>query len=279
MRVQIFHRESGQAVVEAAIVLPLFIAAILGILQLALLQQARLLTEYAAFQAARAGVVWQGDPRKMKDAAIFSLAPTACPTKVPAVGALCAGRKTDSEWARQAAAIAALQALSQADELIFPGVHVHILNPWWPAHGDLFKVGLGQDELDFDTLPANGLSSNADEAARVRSANILTLQVQYWFELKIPFVDRMIWEAWRLLRKAKGFDDDEINRGDGYRLVRDESFFAATAAAAAPIGSRAYFIPLVAHHSMRMQSNFAARHIRGCSCSHGSGCTAECRAW
>ncbi|HEY0840991.1 MAG TPA: TadE/TadG family type IV pilus assembly protein, partial [Vulgatibacter sp.] len=85
-----FENQRGQVAVETAIVLPLFLACLLGLLQLALLQQARLLTEYAAYQAARAGIVWNGDPGVMKDAAIFALAPTACPTRVPGASTLCA---------------------------------------------------------------------------------------------------------------------------------------------------------------------------------------------
>jgi len=287
MRVRIFHRESGQAVVEAAIVLPLFIAILLGILQLTLIHQARLLTEYAAFQAARAGVVWQGDPRKMKDAAIFVLAPTACPTRAPLAAQACSLRKGKDEWARQTAGIAALQLLSSLDEVaIFPGVHVHILNPHWPSHRELFTVGPNRDQLDFDSLAAhadarNGRPPAAIGADAARAANILTIQVQYWFELKIPIADWMIWKAWSLLSGFSSHEDEEINRGKDYRLLRPGSLAAMHAAAAFPSNRReaGYFIPIVTHHSMRMQSNFDARFIRDCSCFEGDGCSSECKAW
>src|SRR5690606_6371609 len=48
----------------------------LGIVQLAMVQQARLMTEYATFQAARAGVVWNGSNERMHDAAVMALLPT-----------------------------------------------------------------------------------------------------------------------------------------------------------------------------------------------------------
>ncbi len=51
------NRESGQALVEAALTLPLTVFLILGTLQLFLLLQARTLTEYAAFLAVRKGSV------------------------------------------------------------------------------------------------------------------------------------------------------------------------------------------------------------------------------
>lgn len=66
-------RESGQAAVEAAIVLPLTIFLILGTLQLSLLQQARIAAQYASYQAARVGSVHHGACEPMTHAAILSL--------------------------------------------------------------------------------------------------------------------------------------------------------------------------------------------------------------
>jgi hypothetical protein len=62
--------------VESAIVIPLMTFMILGILQLGMVQHARIMTEYAAFNAARAGIVWNADPWIMENAAIISLLPT-----------------------------------------------------------------------------------------------------------------------------------------------------------------------------------------------------------
>jgi len=71
------HRdERGQAVVESAIVIPLMTFLILGMIQLVMIQHARIMTEYAAFNAARAGIVWNADKIIMESAAIISLLPT-----------------------------------------------------------------------------------------------------------------------------------------------------------------------------------------------------------
>jgi hypothetical protein len=71
------HREqSGQAVVESAIVIPLMVFLILGLIQLVMIQHAKIMTEYAAFNAARAGIVWNADQIIMENAAIISLLPT-----------------------------------------------------------------------------------------------------------------------------------------------------------------------------------------------------------
>lgn len=298
---------SGNAAVEAAIVLPLWIFALLGVLQLALFQQARLLTEYAAYQAARAGIVHNGDPSAMQRAAIFVLAPTTCPTRVPGARELC--RAPAGVWQRQLASMAALETLSSHHALIFPGVHVHTLSPYWPKHAHLFDVASGT-ELDFDFFE--------DRPDERREATLLTVQVQYWFELKIPFADWVIWSAYlakrgglaargsisdpvldpaaspslvehgepegrlaRLVQASRPPAEAELHRGDRYRPIAKRSW-------AAMVGSglqggrrnqRTYFIPIVAHHTMRMQSNFFSHHIRDCSCSSGDNCTATCRAW
>src|SRR5258707_992557 len=72
--------EGGQAMVEAAFVLPLTVALILCTIQITQLQQARVLVEYAAFNAARAGIVQNanagdGTAGPMHDAAALSLPP------------------------------------------------------------------------------------------------------------------------------------------------------------------------------------------------------------
>jgi len=70
------REESGQAVVESAIVIPLMIFLILGMIQLVMVQHARIMTEYAAYNAARAVIVWNADHIIMENAAIISLLPT-----------------------------------------------------------------------------------------------------------------------------------------------------------------------------------------------------------
>src|SRR5258705_9102744 len=88
--------ERGQAAIETALVMPLMIFFTLGIIQLAMVQQARLMTEYAAYQAARAGIVWNANNERMHDAAVFALLPTM------AIGEKKAGNRPE-DWERVAA--------------------------------------------------------------------------------------------------------------------------------------------------------------------------------
>ncbi|MCB9555143.1 MAG: pilus assembly protein [Deltaproteobacteria bacterium] len=68
--------DSGQAMVESALVMPLMLFLILGVVQLAMMQHARIMVEYAAYKAARAGIVWHADRPIMESAAIIALMPT-----------------------------------------------------------------------------------------------------------------------------------------------------------------------------------------------------------
>ena len=68
--------ESGQAMVESAIIIPMMTFLSLAIIQLVMVQHAKIMTEYAAFNAARAGIVWNADKIIMENAAIISLLPT-----------------------------------------------------------------------------------------------------------------------------------------------------------------------------------------------------------
>ncbi len=77
-------RQSGQAAVEAALTLPLSVFLILGTLQMFLMAQARVLTEYAAFHAVRTGAVKYGECKPMLHAAVATLLPAITPTNTPA---------------------------------------------------------------------------------------------------------------------------------------------------------------------------------------------------
>ena len=69
------HRQSGQAAVETAIVMPLFVFIILGLLQLGLMHQAHLMAKYASYKAVRAGSLNRGDKEVMRRAALAVLLP------------------------------------------------------------------------------------------------------------------------------------------------------------------------------------------------------------
>lgn len=154
--------QSGQAAVETAIVVPLMTFFILGILQLTLMHQASLMLEYAAFNAARSGAVWNMDKDRMKQAALVSLLPTMQPVRD--LGDVVTGY------------VKAKVKDELADALLgMPMVDVAVLTPKKADFGQL-------KEIEFD--------------AGDRKKTQLTIRVVYLYEMHIPFANFLIFESW-----------------------------------------------------------------------------------
>src|SRR5947208_809804 len=151
--------DDGQALVEAAFVLPAFVFLLLVALQLTQLQQARILADHAAFAAARAGIVMNGDPAKMRDAAVLAVLSGVGPTD----GAVALAR-TLIRFKAEEAALGAF-GLEQ--------MRVHVHNPVaqdfpvWGQH-------LHGEEIDFD-----------DVRPGATDATLLSLQIRWLYELKV----------------------------------------------------------------------------------------------
>lgn len=83
----VWKREEGQAVVEAAITLPIFLFLLCGIFELSYMFVVQAMVDYSAYCAARCGIVRNGDEEMMKWAAAQALAPIT-QTAVPLPGPL-----------------------------------------------------------------------------------------------------------------------------------------------------------------------------------------------
>jgi hypothetical protein len=258
--------ESGQALVEAAIILPAMIFLLLCAVQLTQLQQARIMVEYAAFSAARTGVVRDldngtrtgnraGENGPMHDAAVLAVLPTF-------------GR-TDSfdQLARTRARFAAEDAVLAP--LGLAQVRVAVLNP---HRQDFAQLGqhLNGRELDFDDL-----------RPQAAPATLLSLQVRYLYELKVPFANRMIQAIWFATKvgrfsyggletwqgrdltgpkvaSQRGPDAVQLaqRRALGGGRLQDGIPGGLNVAALAGVASRGrFFLPVDAWYTMRMQSN------------------------
>ncbi|WP_233262199.1 TadE/TadG family type IV pilus assembly protein [Vitiosangium sp. GDMCC 1.1324] len=210
------ERESGQAAVESALVLPLMVSLGLGLLQLTQMQHAKLMTEYAAYCAARAGIVWNGNNERMQDAARVALLPTL-------------GRTDDltnlaRTWTRARRQDEALQLLAwpTKDSVVpasvnganlFGQVRVDTVNPsWYSPVRSVWKLrsAMSWEELDFDgpdaypQVPALetklakffNLPLPDDDEEVYRKATVLSVRVRYWYELRVPFANWFIFTSW-----------------------------------------------------------------------------------
>ncbi len=234
------HRasRSGQAAVETAIVTPLMVFFILGTIQLTLMHQASLMLEYAAFNAARSGAVWNMDRDRMNRAAVISLLPTMRPVRNfvdVGVGYLTAEVK------------------SQVTEALL-GVRLINVDVISPKKADFAR----KPEIEFD-------SGN-------RQKTQLTIRVVYFYELQIPFANVLLFESYwaslvaQNLRGADpslGFIDKkklrrsrwtfpDVSKSCKYNGINNDTMVLLRLAAT---GAHRYFQPLVTTYTIRMQSN------------------------
>jgi hypothetical protein len=242
--------------VEAAFILPAMIFLLLLTIQLTQLQQARIMVEYAAFSAARTGIVQNGNngttngfDGPMHDAAVLAVLPTF-------------GR-TDS-----ITNLLAARARFTAEDLILKPlglsqVRVYVLSP---TKADFANFGqhLNGQEIDFDDVRPD----SAD-------ATLLSLQVRYLYEMKVPFANKLIQTIWLaskagVLQQWEGSDwtSPKLGSQTGPDAVQISRLVAAgrTVPDGTPEGIRLaglvaagatnrYYLPVEAWYTMRLQSN------------------------
>jgi hypothetical protein len=243
----------GQAALEAALTLPLILLAALGIVQLALLQQARLLLGAAAFGAVRSGVVWGGDPQRMRDAARFTLLPLL---EAPTDGA---------------ALTRAFEKSEQLDAALAPyfregWIRVEVLAPT-SADFPRDETGRVLPELDPDALRPG----KPPPEVRVR--------VRILCPLRLPWVNKAVFLGYFAARahqilsfplvgtpfSPEGLDANArgVTLEDGLPLVSHEELELLWAISKRGLGEGLprYFIPLSATYRLRLQSSFQARFL------------------
>ena len=300
--------EAGQAAVESAIVMPLMVFMCLGILQLTVLQQAKLMTAYAAYQAARAGIVWNGNNERMHDAAIVALLPTMGLTKdLPSISATWAKHKAN-DAIFSSIGWGTLPAINGSNLLGF--IRIDTVNPdAFRPIGSIWKLrdGFNWQELDFDGPDSYPEVPNLESKIAkffnlplpdsqeeiYRQSTVLQIRLRYWYEMKIPFANWIIFLCWyagnakvalfgsidrsttnkQNLMGKSGSVSSLSGQGVGISNLRgfdtvtrpEMSILWGLATGTVPFVPSAwgkhYFIPLSATYSMRMQSNFNRKWI------------------
>lgn len=145
---------------ETAIVLPLTIFLFLGTLQLFMILQARILSEYAIFRAARAGSVGYGDCRPMRHAALAVLMPAITRASTPAdLGAAFQKRRNNRYDPTE----------DRAGNRPLTGPIIWIAR----EHPTLAEIPIEQDR-EFDTT---------------YNPMRLEMKMIFWFPMRIPFAN------------------------------------------------------------------------------------------
>lgn len=163
--------------VEFLIVIPLLLLILLGTLQFALIYQAKITLNYAAFEAARAGSLNSAREYAMYNAVARTMAPLY--THDATVDAFKAGHQ-------------------QVRDAIDNGyVLIEVVNPSPDSFSDFGNTVDGRTYIPNDNLIYRGARIGADSNQTIQDANLLKIQVYYCYELLVPFVNRILWTMMR----------------------------------------------------------------------------------
>ena len=231
--------ESGQVAVETAIVLPLFVFMLLGILQLGLMHQARLLTKYAAYKAVRAGSIHNADIPTMERAALAVLLPMvsqAANGGAETIKPVTSAQDFKTKW--ESGDISKNQ-MGDASGLKFAEVTI-----CGPLKGNMGSGSHDNKEMDFDNPEVASGEGGWADSLRTK----LSIQVTFNYRLPIPFADMVIYNI------ARGRNLPYVLRlgNDG---ARDEFMVKKMAQYDAAADNKLYILPIRATYIMRMHSN------------------------
>lgn len=207
----------AQVLIETVFVVPLMLFMILGILQLAMIHQARLQTEYAAYQAARAGIVWNANHDKMMNAAFVALIPSMYIMKAnitetsTSFNILQSLLQSAGFWLINYVGNQVNKGVLQLDQFLnkilgvstgIPDlslVNVYIVNPKKSQLDSMPEPYKTWGEVDFDDIGVykmDGSRYSEDEAKKLRDFNRLCITVRFLYQMIIPFANWTIHTAW-----------------------------------------------------------------------------------
>lgn len=227
MKHRIRNGQSGQAAVESALVLPVMVFALLGVVQMSIAYQARLLNEYAAFKVARAASVYRLDCGRMVRAGLMALIPSMSRT----------GRGTPQQ-----------RFSRMAREVLTDNTPAHL--PYRPGE----TVPLVR--VDYRV---SGFRRPFDAQLEVGEAPMkVHVRLAYFYEYRIPFAGWIISRMWLASQTGRPW----TTGADPVMPVQREVELVEPPAAPSPdwqVVERAqrqdYFtVPIVSTWSMRMMS-------------------------
>ncbi|WP_224243837.1 TadE/TadG family type IV pilus assembly protein [Hyalangium gracile] len=248
--------ESGQAAVESALTLPLTLFLILGTLQLFMMLQGRVMAEYAAFEAARAGSRHHGDCKHMAHAALAGLLPSIVPYLGNGTPGSTPEEKLAMAWRQR------VGSTENPDPRYLPGVDgTHDGPVFWLVREQPLSADVPHPE-DFR------FDAPFQEGGGMR----LEVRLIYWFPLKIPFAD---WVMSHMFLASLGLRD--FNGANPLMLARRQAGWKAGKSPrslddgireelVSRLAARQYVFPIQATHGMRMMTPARARHFQNQNC-------------
>lgn len=192
--------QKGAALTELVVVAPLVLLMAMAGVQFAMVQQARLNLDYAAYEAVRAGARKNASPLSIRDAWYRALVPMLVSTRSLTGLQLPADPLAAGKEAREAAI-----------RMEQPYLRMEILNPNKLAFDDfadpvlqkIMRTGSAR-VIANDGLEARPDTIGARSGVSIQDANVLKLRITYGYQPRIPLVRRLFTAS---LALAKGGGD------------------------------------------------------------------------
>lgn len=233
------RRQSGQAAVESALVLPLALFMILGSLQLFMMHQARVMAEYAAFRATRAGSVNHASCQSMNHAAIAALLPTMRDT---------------SDASKLGEAFRDMRDNRFGSGYTTTNQNIENETVVW-----IYRERPLRDEIPLD--------EDREFDARFDEPMQLQVTLVFWYPMRIPFAD---WVIYRMAAASMGIES-YVNQNP-LILTTKADWQTETATTlnddilgrmTSNLGADRYLFPIQASYTMRMMTPAKQQYFDG----------------
>lgn len=245
---RVSRRELGQAQVESALTLPLALFMILGAIQLFMIQNARVMAEYAAFRAARAGSVNHASCTAMLHSALAAVLPTFRATNgVEPLGEAFEAVKENKFGS----------GYGMSNGVDVSGEDVVWIYRDSPRLSDIS----GQEDSDFDYL------SEGEDPLQIK------ISLVFWYPMRIPFAD---WILFRTAMAGMGIQEfsgnnplmptaeTEWDRGSVPEYV--SRFSDVRSKMSEHLSGDRYLFPIQTSYTMRMMTPAKRRHLGDLKC-------------
>jgi len=227
------RRQSGQVEVETAVVLPVAVFLLLGLIQLGLLHQARIIAEYAAYRAARAGALYNMDKDKMEATAVGALLPILSYDKSGAE--LLSRTDSASRWAQKY--IKPRFKFNRMTDV--PSMKYAEIIICGPLKNDVSGLTYSADGGQYVPFDNPEVAGGSGKKTKLRVELVLN------YRLIIPFADWVIYRMW----KGKEISEDlHLDMGGRPPAVSFDKYEMAAM-------SGVHIIPIVAQYSMKLHSD------------------------
>lgn len=233
----------GQSATEFLVVFPVLALLVFGIIQFALLYQARATLNHATLLAARAGAMHNGSASEMRSALARGLAPLFASEASP-------------EGYAKALARAQIEASAGYTAL-------DVLNPTSAALSDFGRPRLDGEsgtELPNDTLNYRSTGAGGSSKVSIQDANLLHIRVTYCMRLIVPLIDRLLYATLHSAKPAEATTLDAHGMANPFGTAKDPS-----STVCGTVGNDGRRIKVQSEAFVRMQSPFYSEHVAGSS--------------